>query len=865
MVRAVRPPRLPQVTRLADMKLMSVITALLVSLPAYAQNGDKAGEVQKLLVPGHLIPPSPVLTPAAALEAFQLKPGFHIELIAAEPLVNTPVAMQFDPDGRIWVVEMTGYMPNPDGVGEEQPSGVIAVLEDTDGDGRMDKRTVFLDGLVMPRAICLVQGGVLVAEMPNLWFCKDTNGDFKCDEKRAIATDYVQGDVKNPEHNANGLMWALDNWIYSANYANRFRNTDGEWRREPTVYRGQWGLSQDNFGRLVHNSNSDQLRIDLIPGEYLLRNTNYPARAGLNVDPVGSQVTFPARVNPGVNRGYQAGVLKADGRLATFTAACGPVIYRGDNFPAEFVGNAFVCEPSANLIKRNILTDQDGKVTGQFAYSDSEFLTSTDERFRPVNAYNGPDGALYVVDMYRGLIQHRIYLTTYLRGQIESRGLQSPINLGRIYRVVHEGRPVSRAPKLARANPADLVKALEHPNGWVRDTAQRLLVERRDPEAGKSLRELVQSDAAVTARLQALWTLDGLGQIDVGLIRDVLAFEEPVLQVAALRIADAHPNFRAQLTSNLVALCRSATLPVFWQAALSLGNETSPDAFAALIELAISQGNIEYLRDAILSGLGGRELEFLGALLANPKSNETLIPLVRVLASAVVKEAQPERLTSLLTLSAHQSSMATWRGIASLEGAAANLPKAQKNKPAPKVNALRLAAEPEALPALRTNPDPKVRQAVAVLDPLFIWPGKTGAAVAEVRALTDDEKKRFEQGKELYAISCGACHQPNGNGQEGLAPPLTGSEWVLGTEQRIIRIALHGLMGPITVKDRKWELIMPGLGIFEDEQLAGILTYIRREWGNTADPVLPETVKAVRAKYPDRDDLWTEEALLRIE
>ena len=505
------------------MKLKFIIAALLSTLAAQAQNGDKAGEVQKSLVPEHLIPSAPVLTPAQALQSFQLKAGFRIELVAAEPLINTPVAMQFDPDGRIWVVEMTGYMPNPDGVGEDQPTGSVAVLEDTDADGRMDKRTVFLDGLVMPRAICLVQGGVLVAEMPNLWFCKDTNGDLKCDEKKSIATDYVQGDIKNPEHNANGLLWALDNWIYSANYTTRFRNTNGEWRREPTAFRGQWGLSQDDFGRLVYNSNSDQLRIDLIPGEYLLRNANYTAKAGVNVDPVGSQVTYPVRVNPGVNRGYQTGVLKEDGRLAKFTAACGPVVYRGDNFPAEFLGNAFVCEPSANLIKRNMLTEQDGIVTGQFAYPDSEFLTSTDERFRPVNAYNGPDGALYLVDMYRGLIQHRIYLTTYLRGQIESRNLQAPVNLGRIYRVVHEGKSLNRAPKMAAASSAELVKALEHPNGWVRDTAQRLLVEKRDASAASALKQLALAAKPVTTRLHAWWTLDGLGQLDVGAIRGALA------------------------------------------------------------------------------------------------------------------------------------------------------------------------------------------------------------------------------------------------------------------------------------------------------------------------------------------------------
>jgi glucose/arabinose dehydrogenase/mono/diheme cytochrome c family protein/HEAT repeat protein len=848
----------------ADMKFKLIIAALFATLSAQAQSGDKAGEVQRLLVPEHLIPPAPVLTPEEALKSFQLKPGFRIEIVAAEPLVNTPVAMEFDPDGRLWVVEMTGYMPNPDGIGEDEPTGSIVVLEDTDGDGRMDKRTVFLDKLVMPRAITLVPGGVLVAEMPNLWFCRDTDGDLKCDEKTAIATDYVQGDIKNPEHNANGLMWGLDNWIYSANYTTRFRHTDGTWRREPTVFRGQWGLSQDDFGRQVYDSNSDQLRIDLVPAEYLLRNPNHASRSGINVDPVRSQLTFPARVNPGVNRGYQKGVLREDGFLARFTAACGPAIYRGDNFPPEFLGNAFVCEPSGNLVKRNILEEKDGIVTGRFAYPDSEFLTSTDERFRPVNAYNGPDGALYVVDMYRGLIQHRIYLTTYLRGQVESRNLQTPVNLGRIYRIVHEGKPLNRAPKLAKAGAPELVQALEHPNGWVRDTAQRLLVGQRNDAVVADLQKLALSEKPVTSRVHALWTLDGMGKVDAKLIRNALATGEPKVQVAALRIADANPDLHPELEADVLALTANAAPEVEWQLAFSLGNYPSPAAFKKLAELAVHRAESVYLRDAALSGVGGREVEFLKAVLAHEGVGETTSPLLQALAAAIVKEARPERIASLLALAAGQSQQNSSLGLALLNGAAANLPRAQAGRPAPKINALELGAEPEGLIALRQTADPAIRETLAKLDPLFTWPGKA-ATGTEVRPLNETERQWFTLGKELYSISCGACHQPHGNGQEGLAPPLAGSEWVTGSEERLIRIALHGMMGPVTVKDKKWDMIMPGLGIFEDEQIAGILTYIRREWGNTADPVTPASVKKVRDQYPDRDDLWTEAELLKID
>ncbi len=284
---------------------------LLVSI-GQAQQGDKPGELQK--PPTFAVPPSPALSPEEALKTFKLAPGFRIELVASEPLVEDPVAVAFDPDGRIWVVEMRGFMPDVDGKGEDQPVGRIVVLEDTDGDGKMDKRTVFADGLIMPRALCLVRDGVLVAEPPMLWFMRDTDGDGKADEKIAVAKDY--GNRMNPEHNANGLMSAMDNWIYSANFTARFRSLEEDWKREPTAFRGQWGIAQDDFGRLFFNSNEDQLRGDLVPAAYLFRNPNYRAPLGYNFQVIKDQSVWPVRVNPGVNLGAYAQGAIARGRDA---------------------------------------------------------------------------------------------------------------------------------------------------------------------------------------------------------------------------------------------------------------------------------------------------------------------------------------------------------------------------------------------------------------------------------------------------------------------------------------------------------------------------------------------------------------------
>src|SRR4051812_20771720 len=253
----------------------------LIFAPLCGQNGDKSGEEQNPLPSYIKVPPAPVRTAEQELATFKFVPGFHAELIAADPLVGDPIAMQFGPDGRLWVLEMRGYMPNVDGVGEDEPVCLVAVLTDSDGDGRYDQRVVFADKLVMPRAISLIDDGLLVGEPPHLWFLRDTNGDGVADEKTEIAADY--GNTTNPEHNANGLMWALDNWIYSANFTARFRyEGNGKFRREPTVTRGQWGITQDDYGRIYYNSNSDPLRHDVIPTAYLKRNPAFAA-AGANV------------------------------------------------------------------------------------------------------------------------------------------------------------------------------------------------------------------------------------------------------------------------------------------------------------------------------------------------------------------------------------------------------------------------------------------------------------------------------------------------------------------------------------------------------------------------------------------------------
>lgn len=860
-------------------KVLSV--ALAGCLPLLAQNGDHAGEAQSETVPRDRIPPAPVLTPEAEAATFRLAPGFRAELVAAEPLVESPVAMQFDPQGRLWVVEMTGYMNDAAGSTEGAPSGKIVVLEDTNGDGTMDRRTVFLDGLVMPRALMLAGDGVVVAEPPRLWFARDTDGDGRADEKVEIANDYAtQNDPKlgaksNPEHASNGLLWARDNWVYSANHTQRMRwgGSPTNWLKSSTIFRGQWGLSQDDRGRLYHNSNSDQIRADLIPDAYLARNPNLQSPFGANVQLTPDQRVWSSRVNPGVNRGYQPGQLTPEGHLATFTGACGPVVYRGEQFGPEFQGDVFLCEPTGNLIRRNRLTNQNGLLTATNAYDQAEFLTSTDERFRPVNLFNGPDGALYMVDLHRGLIQHRIYLTSYLRKQLESRDLMTPVNQGRIWRVINTNRPAVRTkPMGGKATTEEWVARLSDPNGFWRDTAQRVLVERGDPASTPALKRLLRADTtSPAAKLAALWTLEGLGTLDLATIEAALADSDGAVRSAALRLTEGFLNGPEREAALNLIYRRAGFIPPEeqLQLMLTLGEVKTPTSDAILRALLMNTSPDALRINAALSGLGGRELEFLEVLVADPNCSTVRdghVVLLSGLARCVTAEAKPSRVAHLLQLIA-ASKPGEWQQLAMLDGMVATLPAPPRpGQPPPSVKPIVFESEPPALGVLRGITSPNVPNRLARLDPLFAWPGKTGF-VAPVAAapLAGPEQESFNRGRELYAVVCGACHQPHGKGQEGLAPPLLESEWATGSEQRLIRIALHGVRDTLVVKGTSWNLAMPAFAeALSDGQIADLLTYIRREWGHSAPPVRAETVKQVRAANSEREDSWTEAELLKV-
>lgn len=810
------------------------------------------------------IPPAPPLSPEDALKSFKLAPGFHVELVAAEPLVVDPVQFEFDPDGRIWAVEFRGWMLDIDGSGEGDPIGQVVVLEDTDGDRVMDKSTVFLDKLVMPRTVSFVEGGVLVAEPPNLWYCRDLDGDLKCDSKKLVGQ---YGRPGNPEHTDNGLMHGIDNWMHSAdsNYRHRFR--DGKLIQETSFNRGQWGLTQDDYGRRFYNYENRPLHADLFPSHYAFRSRHVRvgrSTPGLNhtVVPRSDEV-HPIRVTPGITLGGNE--LRPDGTLRTFTIACGPSIYRGTQFPEEFHGSAVIPEAAGNLIRLAPFTDAPIELRATNAFPMSELLASTDERFRPVCSRTGPDGALYFCDLYRGIIEHVIFMMPYLRNQILSRGLDKPVGMGRIYRIVHEGKPLENPPRMSGQSSAALVAHLNHPNGWRRDTAQRLLVERQARDVAPALRKLALNGKEPRGRMHALWTLDGVGALEWPTVRAALndAGEQPRATAVRLceRFHDSIP--RQEIMEALLPVAADARPLIRLQLLLTLG-ELKGDAAESMMARILNDHPTHVFRVAAVSGLMGRELEFIERLRARPDwsaAKEKSSWVMETCATAVMNEGRADRMARVLNIIAEELPREPWRVEHLLFGALdCNLSRSKW--PAP----IRLSARPPLLDALAKSKRPKRNQEIARLLRIVTWPGDATQRAKKpvLQPLTAAQKKAYILGESVYHATCHACHKPNGQGLAGQAPSLVDSKWVNGDSSTLTRIVLHGLRGPIDVHGKTWNLAMPGLGhspFLNDERLAAVLTYVRRSWGNTGDPLAIADVAKIRKMHRERTAMWTADSL----
>ena len=476
-----------------------------------AQEGDKKEKNLSLLdslnwrewSPGVV----PLYTPEESLSKFKVAPGFKVELVASEPLVKDPVFVNWDDQGRMWVGEFRTYMKDLDGTGENERSSRVMVLEDTDGDGRMDKSTAFLDDMINVRSVAFVEGGVLVVESGSIWFCQDLDGDLRCDQKSKLM-DFATSAFDNIEHAENGLSFALDNWMYNSKSSRKISWNSGKLIEAPASRRGQWGMATDAYGKLFYNSNSVWFL-----GDWGIYDHAWPMKKKTIGSP--TKEVFAIRPNTALNRNYKPGSLREDGRVARVTTISGLAVHSHGAFGDDWEGAVFSMSPGTNTVGAFIPAKPFPYTEGyqHQTYADPiwekrEFLSSTDERFRPVNGTIGPDGCLYVVDFHRGVIQHKRFLTSYLRRQSEERELDKHIGHGRIYRIVPEDQKTHPSPE-------NLVSGLSHPYLWWRLRSQKRIVEGDRQDLAPTVKELARNrKASPFARVHAIWTLVGLKKLD---------------------------------------------------------------------------------------------------------------------------------------------------------------------------------------------------------------------------------------------------------------------------------------------------------------------------------------------------------------
>ena len=614
------------------LRFTGVTAALLVvflRLEAGAQEDDLAKELPRIKP----------LAPAAALAAFRAHAGFFLTPVAVEPVVTDPVSVCYDADGRLYVAEMRGY-PFP----EKTPTGNVTRLEDRDGDGQFETRTIFLDGLSWPTGIVPYDGGVFIAVAPEILYAKDTNGDGVADVKKVMFTGFG---IDNVQGLLNGLLWGPDGWIYGVTSSNggtihnrshpdakpvSVRGRDFRFRPDGTAFEaisggGQFGHAFDDWGHRFTCNNSNHVRQIVLPSHYLERNPALiPPPVVLDIAAEGPAAPVFRISQPEPWRVVRTRQRAADPVLSRrlpptelvvtgfFTSATGITIYRGSSYPAEYRGNVFVGDVGGNLIHRKILSGDGATWLATRADPGAEFIASTDNWFRPVNFANTPDGTLLVLDMYRETIEHPMSIPEPIKRHLD---LTSGKDRGRLYNLVYEGARRRPRPKLTAAPAAELVELLADPDAWWRETAERLLFERQDRSVTGPLRTMVRQRPSALGRLHALWTLALLDSLDQGSLALGLDDPEPRVREQAIRLAESRLAREPALLTKLVALAADPDPMVRFQLAFSLGEaKNDARAVAALAAIAVKDASSVWTRTAVLSSIADWPLSLVDRLAA---------------------------------------------------------------------------------------------------------------------------------------------------------------------------------------------------------------------------------------------------------
>ena len=710
----------------------------------------------------------PPYSPDQALKTFRIVDGFQIEQFAAEPLVASPVAMDVDEHGRLFVVEMPGYPLDVSG------SGRVVLLSDGNGDGLPDRRAVFADGLRLPTGVMRWKNGVLVTDSPHVWYFEDTDGDMRADVKREILTGFA---LSNPQHTTNTPLYGLDNWIYLANegpvrttryrelfgdagsevrFADRpngprlppdadgrnvrFRPDTGE--LEMLAARSQFGQTFDDWGRHFLVTNSRHIYQEVIAARYAARNPSLVLSSVIAQLPDYPQpaALYPITENPEHQLLTDVGVM---------TSASGLTCYLADLFPAQYRSAAFVAEGAHNLVHAAAIYDRGATFGAKRMFDGREFLASTDAWFRPVNLYLGPDGALYVIDYYRKILEHPEWMD---EATAKSQDVYAGQDRGRIYRITPAGTP--RAQWLGRiglgaAAPSALVQALAHPNIWWRRHGQRLLVDRKPPDIARLLETVAGSAEPPVGRVHALWTLHALGRLDDSTL--TRSFRDPTAGVRenAIRIAELRLSKAPSLAAPLLALAGDPDPKVRFQLLLTIGALDTPAVRAARTRLLFDGIDDEWMQVAALSSPALDEVGLLRTAVERLASNDgpAARTLFRRLGTLGAASRGPLVLRDVLrTVTSSQRPGDDWWRGATLEGIAAGVPAGRRRGAA-------LDAERMAIAKLLFEPaTPAVRRgALAVVEAIGLPSGSSSSDI-ERRAQQIAGEARAEASARADAI-----------------------------------------------------------------------------------------------------------------
>ncbi|HEY2253734.1 MAG TPA: PVC-type heme-binding CxxCH protein [Planctomycetaceae bacterium] len=615
-------------------------------------------------------PRIPPTKPADAAKTFETQNGFRMKLLAAEPLVTSPVALEYDEHGRGWVLEMRDYpftdknTDKPFGdKSADLPLGRVRVLRDTNGDGLFDESRIFADDISWPTGLAFWKGGVFVAATPHIWYFKDTDGDGIADVREKLFTGFrkfnIQAVINNPK-------WGLDHQIYAAGgtnggqitsppdpqapaiklATNDFRINPLTTKLEPLSGGARFGMTFDDWGnRFLCNIRNPVIHV-VLPARYLARNPSIPFQKAV-FDAAESGDTLPVYRSspPEAWRAFRAQRWAGDAEGLSyprselvpdgyFTSACGITIYRGSAYPQEYYGQAFLSDVAANLVHRESLTPFGVTFRAKRIDEKTEFVRSTDIWFRPVNFVNAPDGTLHVVDMYRETIEHPWSIPDDIKAALD---LESGRDSGRLWRLEPPNFQYPKLIPLAQASTAELVAQLENRNAWHRETAHRLIFERQDKAAVAPLRHLLETSANPLARLHALWSLHGLESLTEADLLKALADPVAGMREHSVRLAESRLDSNAELLGRVLALANDADPRVRFQVAFSLGDVPQESATAALARIARHDAADEHFRAAVLSSSAGRGARLLAEVLADGRFAATIEarPLVRLLAQSV--------------------------------------------------------------------------------------------------------------------------------------------------------------------------------------------------------------------------------------